>query len=171
MTLFSLSIRQKVLIPPLSNAMTTNSQFWIIGLILSLTGVVLIFLSWFDCQLLFVSASYDAFDMAFGDPFQSGGFWENFDPLGKYCPLLFGLVSLLNGLLFFMAKDGKFTPIIAVLSILMIVLPFYVILSINPDSGTGWERSVGVANYIGIVLGIACAIVGYLGNKASKSSS
>ena len=149
--------------------MASNNQYWVIGLILSLIGVVLIFLSWFDCKVLFASASYDAFDMAFGDPFKSGGFWENFDPLGKYCPLLFGLVSLINGILFLMAKNGKYTALIVVLSILMIVLPIYLIICINPDSGTGWARSVGTANYIGIVLGIACAIVGYLGVKASKS--
>ncbi len=147
--------------------MNDNSPFWIVGLILSIFGAILIFLSWFDAKLLIASVSYDAFDMAFGSPFQSGGVFENFDPIGKFCPLLFGLISLINIALFIKAKDGNYSRLILITSILMIILPIYVLICINPGSGVGWARDPGIAIYIGIVLGIASMIVGHLGSRAN----
>ena len=151
----------------LYHPVSTNSQFWIIGLILSLVGVLLLFISWFDARILLSSVSYDALDMAFSKPFQAGGFWENFDPLGKYCPLIFGILSVVNCVLFYLAKDGSYHKAIIVISFVMIALAIYVILCINPMSSSAGSRSPGASVYLGIAVGVGAALVGYFGNKGS----
>lgn len=141
--------------------MANNSATWVIGLILSIGGIFILFMPWFEATVLFTSVSYDAFDMAFGDPFQEEGFWKNFDDLGRFCPLIFGIVSILNVILFAMAKDKKASGLVIVTSILLIILPIYVMICIDPASGSGWRRAIGSANYVGILIGVISLVVGY----------
>ena len=145
--------------------MASNSSSWIIGLILSIGGIFILFMPWFEANVLFTSVSYDAFDMAFGDPFQKGGFWENFDGLGRFCPLIFGILSVLNVIIFAIAREKKASVLIFITSTLMIILPIYVMTCINPGSGTGWRRAVGSANYVGILIGVISLVAGYISNK------
>ncbi|MBQ3736233.1 MAG: hypothetical protein II855_04800 [Candidatus Methanomethylophilaceae archaeon] len=141
--------------------MNNNSASWIVGLVLSIGGIIILFLPWFEATVLFTSVSYDAFDMAFGDPFQEDGFWKNFDDLGRFCPLIFGLLSFLNIIVFYQAKDKKASRFVYVSSILMMLIPVYVMICIDPASGSGWRRAIGSANYIGLVIGFISVIVGY----------
>ena len=141
--------------------MGNNSASWVVGLVLSIGGIIILFMPWFEATVLFASVSYDAFDMAFGDPFQEGGFWENFDNLGRFCPLIFGFLSVLNAIVFYQAKEKKASRFVYVSSMLMMLLPIYVMICINPDSGTGWRRAIGSANYIGMLIGFISIIAGY----------
>ena len=145
--------------------MSNNSQFWIIGLVVSLLGIILIFISWFDCRILVASAGYNALEMAFSDAFQKGGFWENFDTFGRYCPMIFSVLAVVNCVLFLLAKDGTYNRMIIAISIVMISLAIYLVLCINPMSSSAGSRSPGAAVYLGISVGVISALIGYFGNK------
>lgn len=143
-----------------------SSPYWVIGLMISIIAVLSLFFPWFEAQVLFSSASYNATDMAFGSPFQEGGFWEDFDSLGRYCPLIFGILGIINALLFCEGRSRRASKVIILMSLLMIALPIYTFTCIDPGSGTGWMRDAGMGIYIGVILGIFSTIFGYLASKA-----
>ena len=145
----------------------STSSAWIIGVILSIIGVLLVFMTWFEAYVLFQTADYNAFDMAFGSPFQEGGFWEDFDPIGKFCPLIFGVLAIIDAALYYAGRNGKVSALTYLIAVFMMIIPIYVIMCINPDSGTGWRRSAGTANYIGIGIGFILMIITYQQNVKS----
>ncbi|MDR1404563.1 MAG: hypothetical protein LBJ20_03225 [Candidatus Methanoplasma sp.] len=130
-----------------------------------MAGMLLIILPWMQVTLLGVEVGYDAFDMVFGDAF-NGGLFDNFDHVGRLCPMLIGLMFLISTVSF-ARKSGTGAVAGGILTVLFAI---YLIACINPESYLQLaSRTAGISCWLAIIFSIAVILLGIVLRSKKKA--
>ncbi|MDR0887884.1 MAG: hypothetical protein LBM39_01700 [Candidatus Methanoplasma sp.] len=125
---------------------------WIVGIIISLVGIITLVLPWISFDLGWLgSYDHNAIDLA-----TDGDFGGDFQ---RYLPLLIGILSLVSLLAYVgIRKSGKatFAVVLGIITVILAIV-FY--------TWEGVSNIAGYAIYLAIVVGIVNVIVGYLLSK------
>jgi len=146
--------------------MEKNNAIWIIGLIISIIGILLVFLPWIQISLSSwlgsSSVNYNAFDIAFGGDFNGNTALYTMAPLAKITPLIIAILFLATTISF--ARKSGTGAIIG--GILVIIFVVYFIAIVNPSSlsviGITLSVSEGIGCWIAVLFSIIVIILGVL---------
>lgn len=146
-------------------------MYWVLILIMSVIGIVAVFMSWMDVTIIGQEASYNASDFATSDVFKEGGLFEEFSPIGIYIPVAIGVLSLIQ---VFLAILGRTNPLAAaVVGLLIFVLAVYFYTIVDPTSNGSviYDRQVGIAVWVAMAVGLVSMIAAIVQFSSIKKSN
>lgn len=150
---------------------TSSPIYWVLILIMSVVGIITVFMSWMDVTLIGFDQSYNANDFATSDMFKEGGLFEDFSPIGLYIPIAIGVLSVIQ---VFLAVLGRTNPIAAaVVGLLIFVLAIYFYTLVDPISNGSviYDRQVGIAVWVAMAAGLVSMIAAIIQSGSIKKSN
>lgn len=145
--------------------------YWIVVLIMSVVGIVTVFMSWMDTTIIGFDNSYNAMDFATSDVFKDGGLFENLNSPGKYIPISIGVLSLIEVLLAIRSRTNAVAAAVVGFVIFVLAIYFYTFVDPMSNGSVIYDRQVGIAVWVAMAVGLISMIAAAIQYSALRKSN
>lgn len=145
--------------------------YWIVVLIMSVVGIVTVFMSWMDTTIIGFDNSYNAMDFATSDVFKDGGLFENLNSPGKYIPISIGVLSLIEVLLAIRSRTNAVAAAVVGFVIFVLAIYFYTFVDPMSNGSVIYDRQVGIAVWVAMAVGLVSMIAAAIQYSALRKSN